>query len=129
MAVDARAVADGIEAALRAVASPARAEQEKRYLKSSLVHLGTSVPALRKVALAAARARPDLDRSALLAIVEALWPRGIHECRAAAVELLELNGGLLQARDLAGVVERLIRESRTWPSSTTSPRASRGRSS
>lgn len=114
MAVDARSVADGIEEALRAVAVPARAEGEKRYLKSSLVHLGASVPAVRKVALAATRARPDLDRAALLAVVGALWERGIHECRAAAVELLELNGGLLQARDLAGVVERLLRESRTW---------------
>ncbi len=108
------ALADEIERALRAAGTPERAAQEQRYLKSSLVHLGASVPAVRKVAAAVRRAHPDLDRAALLALVEDLWPRGIHECRAAAVELLELHAERLLARDLSGVLERLLRESHTW---------------
>jgi 3-methyladenine DNA glycosylase AlkD len=103
-----------IESALRAAAVPGRAEQEKRYLKSSLVHLGASMPSIRKAAVATRRAHPDLDRAALLALAGALWARGIHECRAAAVELLELYADRLLARDLSGVLERLLRESRTW---------------
>ena len=107
-------VADDLERSLRAAGTPERAEQERRYLKSSLVHLGASVPATRKAAVALSRANPDLDRAALLALVDALWVRGIHECRAAAVELLNLNAHRLAARDLAGVVEPLLREARTW---------------
>jgi 3-methyladenine DNA glycosylase AlkD len=106
-------LAASLEQALRAAANPDRAEHERRYLKSSLVHLGASVPAIRAAAAALARAQPDLPREAVLALVDALWTRGIHECRAAAVELLELHVGRLEARDL-GAVARLLREARTW---------------
>jgi len=47
-------VVDGIEAKPGEPADPARAAQEKRYLKSDLRHLGVRVPALRKIAVAAA---------------------------------------------------------------------------
>jgi len=110
----AKTLADSLERSLRAAGRPERAEQERRYLKSSLVHLGASVPATRSAAVALARAHPDMDRRALLALVAALWARGIHECRAAAVELLQLFGDRLAAGDLAGVVEPLLREARTW---------------
>jgi 3-methyladenine DNA glycosylase AlkD len=102
-------IAVGIEAALRAAGDPVRAEHERRYLKSSLGHFGTSVPATRKVAKNAGRFGHD----DLIAIVEALWTRPVHECRAAAVELLDLHGALLEPADLA-LIEKLIRESRTW---------------
>src|SRR5512138_3043937 len=108
------ALARDIERALRAAGTPERAAQEKRYLKSSLVHLGSSVPVIRRVAVGTRRAHPDLDRAALLALVEALWGRGIHECRAAAVELLDAYADRLVPDDLSGVLERLLRESRTW---------------
>lgn len=111
---DPDALARELEAALRAAAVPGRAEQEKRYLKSALLHLGASVPSLRRAAAATRRAHPDLDRARLLALVDALWSRGIHECRAACVELLELYADRLVAGDLEGVLERLLRESRTW---------------
>jgi 3-methyladenine DNA glycosylase AlkD len=103
-----------LERALRAAASPDRAEHERRYLRSSLVHLGASVPAIRSAAVALARAHPDLDRAAVLALAAALWARGIHESRMAAVELLQLHLDLLAAVDLAGVVEPLLRDARTW---------------
>jgi len=114
MPLGATALADEIEASLRAAAVPGRAEQERRYLKSSLVHLGSSMPAIRRIAVATRRAHPNLDREALLALADALWARGIHECRAATVELLDVHADLLQARDLAGAIERFLRESRTW---------------
>jgi 3-methyladenine DNA glycosylase AlkD len=108
------ALAAEIERALRADASAERAEQEKRYLRSELAHLGASVPAIRKVAVAFARQHAWLDRRALLGVAEALWARRIHECRMAAVDLLELREDLLHPHDLAGVVERFLREARTW---------------
>jgi 3-methyladenine DNA glycosylase AlkD len=110
---DVAALADGIERELRAAGSPERARHEKRYVKSDLEHFGTSVPAIRRAAVRLRREHPELDRATLVALVEALWTRGIHECRGAAVELLDLHPGLLGARD-AALLERLLRESRTW---------------
>jgi 3-methyladenine DNA glycosylase AlkD len=101
---------DDIEARLGELADPARAAQEKRYLKSDLRHLGVRVPALREVAVTATA---GLDREQTLALVSELWQAPMHERRMAAVEILILGTPLLQADDLA-VAERLIRASRTW---------------
>jgi 3-methyladenine DNA glycosylase AlkD len=46
-------------------------------------------------------------------VAVALWARPVFECRAAATMLLTDHASLLQAGD-AVLVERLIRESRTW---------------
>ncbi len=109
----ARAVADGIEAALRRQGDPARAEGARRYLKSDLEFIGVPTPAFRRAIKAEINASDALDRATLLALVSRLWAREVFELRAAAVELLDLRGELLEARDIA-VVERLIRASRTW---------------
>jgi hypothetical protein len=77
-----------LELELEAAGNPARAEQERRYLKSSLQHYGAGVPAIRGVA---SRFAVDLTRADLLALVDALWRRPVHECRMAAVELLDLR--------------------------------------
>jgi 3-methyladenine DNA glycosylase AlkD len=103
-----------IERALRAGASPERAAQERRYLRSSLEHVGASVPSIRKAVAAFTREHPDLDRAALLELAEALWSRGIHECRMAAVELLELHVERVLPEDLGGLIERFLREAQTW---------------
>jgi hypothetical protein len=92
------------------LADPVRAEQDKRYLKSDLRHLGVGLPALRGVAVAAAK---GLDRERTPALVEELWHEPVHERRMAAVEVLIRNTPLLIAAGLA-VAERLIRASRTW---------------
>jgi 3-methyladenine DNA glycosylase AlkD len=102
--------AQEIEAELRAAGTPERAEHERRYLKSELEHYGVTVFGIRCIALAARR---PADRGELLTLVDALWARPVHECRRAAVELLERDVGLLEAGDLA-LIERLLRESRTW---------------
>ena len=102
-----------IERELRAAGDPDRAEQEKRYLKSRLEHHGVSVPVIRRIARDSWREAGGLPRDALLATVEALWARPVHECRMSAVELLELGADELVPQEIA-LVERLIRESGTW---------------
>lgn len=111
--MDPSAAADEVERLLRELARPERAEAERRYLKSSLLHLGVSVPAIRRTAVSFAKEHEDLDRPGLLAFAEALWAEPIHERRMAAVELLAERADLLRPGDLH-LVERLIRESRTW---------------
>jgi len=113
MTVDPSREAERIGRSLQEAGDPERAEKERAYLKSHLGHLGAGVPAIRKVAREFAREHPDLDRPGLVALVEALWAEPVHERRMAAVELLDLFGDRLEAPDLA-LVERLIRESRTW---------------
>jgi 3-methyladenine DNA glycosylase AlkD len=106
-------LAEQIEADLRAVGTPARAAQEKLYLKSDLEHVGATVPAMRKVVIAVRRAHPELKREDVLALVRALWKKPIHERRAAAVELLEQYKKELRPEDI-GVVETFLREARGW---------------
>ena len=109
---DAHRAARDIENALREHANPTRASTEKTYLRSELRHIGASVPAIRKVVKDWARAHA-LERQELVALAKALWLEPIHERRMAAVELLSHGSSLLTSSDLV-LVERLIRESRTW---------------
>lgn len=102
-----------IEGELRSIGTPERAAGAKSYLKSDLVFLGADTAALRGTVKSLLREAPELHRAGLLSLVRALWPRGIFELRAAAVELLMLRGPLLEAADLA-LVERLLRDSHTW---------------
>lgn len=57
---------------LQAVATPERAESEKRYLKSELEHLGATVPQIQSVCKQFLRDYPDLSREQLLVVCEAL---------------------------------------------------------
>lgn len=102
-----------IEGLLRAAGTPERAASEKAYLHSELEFTGTAVPAVRSVIKAWCRDRPGLTRGELLEVAEALWPRPVHECRLAVVELLDAKVALLQARD-AVLLERLLRACGTW---------------
>ncbi|WP_083983808.1 DNA alkylation repair protein [Actinomadura hibisca] len=103
-----------IVAEMRRRAVPGRAEGEKRYLKSDFVHLGTTVPEVRKVArTAAVRSRDDA-----LALAETLWTLtesglAVHEARMAAIEILVRWVRLLEPKDV-GFVERLVRDSASW---------------
>jgi 3-methyladenine DNA glycosylase AlkD len=108
--VDVTKVARRIEAELKRAGRPERAVAEKRYLKSDLAFLGVALGDMRRVAKSVAEgeqaARPHL-------IVEELWRRPVFERRMVAVLLLELNADGLGPRDL-GMIERLLRESKTW---------------
>src|ERR1700722_5635381 len=98
---------------LRAVGTPERAAQEKRYLKSELEFFGVAVPELRRVVKAAVRGYPRRGAAGMVAWAGALWRAPGHERRTAAVEILTLAAPRLDAGDLA-TVERLLRESGTW---------------
>jgi 3-methyladenine DNA glycosylase AlkD len=111
--VDVNEVAAEIDGELRAAGTPERAVASKAYLKSDLEHYGVSVPELRRIATACSRAHPELDRRALLQLVAALWEGGVHDRRAASVELLVQHLALLEGRDLA-FLEGLVRTARTW---------------
>ena len=105
--------ADRIEASLKNVGSPERAVGEKRYLKSDLDFLGVRLPEIRRIAKEFLRERPELRRAELIELVEALWNKPVFEQRMVAAILLEERVALLQARD-AKLIERLLRESKTW---------------
>lgn len=108
---------DELAAALREAGTPERAAHEKAYLKSDREHYGTSVPAIRRITLDLLRSHPELRgadaRPAVVALVEEAWDRGPHELRMAAVEALCATADLLLESDI-DLVERLLREARTW---------------
>jgi 3-methyladenine DNA glycosylase AlkD len=54
-----------------------------------------------------------LDRDGALRLIEELWSVPTFERRAAAALILELHADDLRSEDLS-LIERLIRESRTW---------------
>lgn len=103
-------LAERIAKALKPLGTKERAVREKAYLKSDLVHWGVTVPVLRKAVKAQAK---GMTRAELLAAIDALWPRGIYELRAACSELLVLGVKLLEPGDLARI-EQLLREANTW---------------
>ena len=107
------AAVDALDAALAAEGAPERAEQERRYLKSTLRHHGASMPAMRRVWKAWRAAHAPRDAGELRAFVDEAWGRGVHELREAAVEELVDAAGLLTPNDLPWL-ERLLREARTW---------------
>lgn len=113
MALAARAVADDLERDLRPLGTPERAESEKRYLKSDLDFLGVSVWGIRKVMKAFAEQHRDLPRDDVAALIEALWAKPVFERRMMAAMLLEEYVAVLEPSDLE-LIERLIRESKTW---------------
>lgn len=107
-------LADVLDEQLRALARDDRAAREKAYLKSTLVHYGVPVPAMHRLA---ATVGQQLERDDLLQLATSLWdePRGapVHERRFLAADLLATRNDLLTPTDIP-LVERLIRESRTW---------------
>jgi 3-methyladenine DNA glycosylase AlkD len=56
---------------------------------------------------------PVLSHDELVALVDALWARPVFDRRMAAAMLLERRHDLLTPADLA-LLERLVRQSRTW---------------
>jgi 3-methyladenine DNA glycosylase AlkD len=110
---DAGATSAAIRTALEKLGRPDYSEGAKRYLKSDLTFFGTRSPDVRATVRSFAREHPHLTRAQLIGVTKALWAEPIHETRLAAVQLLEERPGLLEARDVT-LLERLIRESRTW---------------
>jgi 3-methyladenine DNA glycosylase AlkD len=106
------AIADATRA-LSAAGTPARAAGAKRYLKSELVFLGASVPAVRAEAKRVVRSHRELTRAELRALVDGLWATDIHELRSLAIGVLELRADLLQKSDARWLIQ-LIASADTW---------------
>ena len=104
---------DQADRAIRAAATPGRAEHEKRYLKSELEHRGTAIPELRKITKTLVRESVPNERDATLKVAEDLWRHPVHELRLVASLLLAERQDLLGSHDIP-LLERLLRESRTW---------------
>ena len=113
VAIDVGALAESITNELEACGTADRAMREQGYLKSGLHHFGASVPAIRSVAKTTARRHRDLTHEQLVELVGALWAQPVHECRMVCVELLSAYGDRLDPID-ASLLERFVRESRTW---------------
>ena len=110
--VDAKTLARTIESELRKVGTPERAEGEKRYLKSDLNFLGATLGQIRVVTRSVTEAR-ELSHGDVVALATELWSKPVFERRMAAVILLELHASQLSPDDL-GLIERFIRDSKTW---------------
>ena len=98
---------------LRARAPPERAQGERAYLKSSLEHWGVGVPETRAVVRAALAPRSMPAHDLVVEVAEALWAEPVHERRLAACQVLTVHVARLGPDDLM-LVERLLREARTW---------------
>lgn len=113
MEFDAAAQARSVLAVLSAAGTPERAANEKRYLKSAMIHYGATVPFTRNTGMNWCRAHPEATRLEILGVVEALWGSGVFEARMASAEILKVSSGKLLMDDFT-LLERLLRESRTW---------------
>src|SRR6266853_4602401 len=107
------ALADAIDVELRRRRNLARAPAEKAYLKSDLEFLGVGLPAMRQIVRTVKREHADINGPGLAALVGILWTRRQFEQRMTAVLLLEAFQPLLRPADMK-LLERLIRESKTW---------------
>jgi 3-methyladenine DNA glycosylase AlkD len=111
--VDIEALAEAIDADLRAAGSADRAAAQQAYLKSTLHFYGATVPSVRATIAAVARAHPDLTHDELVDLAGVLWAEPVHERRLACILLLDRRCDRLGVAD-AALLERLLRESRTW---------------
>jgi 3-methyladenine DNA glycosylase AlkD len=75
--------------------------------------IGATLPAMRHMIRAVKQRHPGFDRVQLVRLVETLWRRPVFENRMTALLLLEAFQSLLEAEDIQ-LLERLIRESKTW---------------
>jgi len=102
-----------LECELRAVGNEERAVRVKAYLKSDLDFLGVAAQPLRAVARTFLADHSEIDRDALLRLVQALWQRPVFDLKAVAVALLERRSNVLASSDVE-LVEYLLRRSHTW---------------
>lgn len=107
-----RAVADELEARLRAIGTPNRATGEKAYLKSDLDFTGTLVSDTREEVKRLASGLA-LDHDQLIELTSELWSKPVFERRLAAIMFLQRSPRLLSVADVP-LLERIVREARTW---------------
>ncbi|MGH7634064.1 MAG: DNA alkylation repair protein, partial [Gemmatimonadaceae bacterium] len=102
----------------RELGTARRAEGARAYMKSVLrsprwrFH-GVDAAQLRAKCAAFCNAHPDMDRNQLTAYATALFATDAFDLRSVAIALLERKGKLLQASDVAWLVE-LARAGACW---------------
>ncbi|MGF1668562.1 MAG: DNA alkylation repair protein [Acidimicrobiia bacterium] len=102
-----------IDRALLEAGTPERAEHERRYLKSDLVHYGVGIPDIRRITRAALARAGGLAHRDLMELIETLWSIPVHERRMAAVEVASARLRDLSVDDL-GLLESMLRQAHTW---------------
>jgi len=110
---EAAAIADDLSDSLVLHASSERAENEKRYLKSEIQHIGVRVPQIRRTARQFAHQNRHLNVSELFALVAELWDRDVYELRKLAVNILAARADSLGSAEVAAI-EALLRCCHTW---------------
>lgn len=113
METDCRRAVSELDRALKNLGRRERAEFEKGYLRSLLVHYGVRVPDIRKEVKAWRIRFGVTAHEDTLPAAELMWEAGVHELRMAAAFLLQANQPDLEPSALE-LVERLLRESGTW---------------
>src|SRR3954463_12846930 len=94
-----------LDAQLRAAGTPKRAASDKAYLKSDLTFYGATVPEIRRIALAYAKAHPQLTRTGLRALATAAFDTDIYELRSAVIAVVERRLSTLEDRDLPWLLD------------------------
>ena len=113
LARDLTSLCEEIERRLREVGDPERAVQSKAYLKSDLVHLGVTVPAMRHVTLSFMADHGDLDHDDLMALTLELWSGPVFDPRRVGLELLVQTRAAGRVTDLPSL-EGMLRAASTW---------------
>lgn len=107
------AVVERHRARLDEGADEARAEAEKRYLKSSREHLGCGVPVVRAQAKVLHRELGELAATELASLCRGLFETGVYELCLTAVLLLGHRARSLDEGAMP-LFEELVRASGTW---------------
>ncbi|QKD80698.1 DNA alkylation repair protein [Actinomyces marmotae] len=105
--------------ALAAAGDPARAEQQRAYLKSEMAMYGVGVPVTRRIAQRIAAAHPDLWREAATweAALRLLWDGATHrEERYAALAIIRSTRSAPHSDRLESLAlyEHLLRTGQWW---------------
>lgn len=98
---------------LRENSDPARAENEKRYLKSPNKFFGVTVPFISRTAKEFRRANGDAPRPYVYRLSEALWRSEYHEEKTLAIKLFEQYPEHLDLESMP-ILERMLSECTGW---------------
>ncbi|MET0780847.1 MAG: DNA alkylation repair protein [Microbacterium sp.] len=103
-----------IRDALRSHADPQRAPGQQAYMKSAMPFLGISVPVVRRLARATAKAAHVVEGDPLRDAARALWDRADYrEERYAAMTLLAIRAASSDGA-VVPLIEHMVRTGRWW---------------
>jgi 3-methyladenine DNA glycosylase AlkD len=111
--VDVAAAVARLDRELAAAGRPERAEQERRYLKSTRVHYGVTVSVIDRLTKTWLAGLGELDHDTLTRLVAAIWESDVHERRMAAADVAVQRQGWMVPADIT-LVEHMLRTSGTW---------------